>query len=172
MVCSLISVALALFACRNTTKLIICAAIQMLKYFKKAVWWEYRLNTCAWMTEYLSNYQLFFVTAVLQPNSIILLPDHLYDDLQDGWREQIAPPRFAKVWIDMLDCFLFQLFDKGEVYRDELSKQLSWHWTAIVKKNPDVILKMARMSNCHVNLRTTRSAACICLLLSPPELLF
>lgn len=41
---SLISEMFALFACRNVTKLIICMAIQMLKYFKKSVWLERRLG--------------------------------------------------------------------------------------------------------------------------------
>lgn len=33
----------------------------------------------------------------------------------------------------MLACFFFQVFDKGEVYRDKLNKQLSRKWAAIVK---------------------------------------
>lgn len=69
------------------------------------------------MTEYLSSYQLFIVTCA--EFWIIVLYSCLQKGLQNGWHEQIAPPDLAKVWIDMFDYSSFQLFDKGEIYRDK-----------------------------------------------------
>lgn len=67
--------------------------------------------------------QLFFVTsAVIQQHYISAWMD---DCLQNRWHEQIVSPHFAKLWIDMFNCFLFQLFAGGAALRDKLNKQLS-----------------------------------------------
>lgn len=147
-VCNPNSVVLALFACRTITR----ATTEM--YCKEAAWWEYRLKHLSMDDRILK--QLFFVTsAAIQQHYIHVSMD---DCLQNRWHGQIVSPHFAKLWIDMFDCFSLHLFAGGAVLRDKLNKQLCWKWTAIVK-SPHVILQMPGMSNCLVDLRTTRSAA-------------